>query len=248
MIRPITLTLTLILHCVVFSSKQFMYRLYNGCLYQKGKKLKDKVGKLANQGDVVDFVVHNHTVSIIVNGDSQGVCFDISDVETIYPSVCFYKSGREVELVQVLLGEAVTPAHAAAAKGVDYFSSTKGGWEISGDKKSVMSTVSEDSHAVVGMAIPGNGRGTWSFKIEADKEGSEKTALGFTTKYGLEESDFLKCEDMYVFKLKGGKFYARTKRILDMDDDEVSNVKCHFSTIIMIIMHQFEDMCHDSMH
>ena len=26
------------------------------------------------------------------------------------------------------------------------------------------------------------------------------------------------------------------------------NVKCHFSTIVMICMRQFEDMCHNSMH
>ena len=28
----------------------------------------------------------------------------------------------------------------------------------------------------------------------------------------------------------------------------VSCVKCHFSTILAIVMHQFEDRCHNSMH
>ena len=28
----------------------------------------------------------------------------------------------------------------------------------------------------------------------------------------------------------------------------VSSVKCQFSTIVMIVMHQFEDRCHNSMH
>ena len=28
----------------------------------------------------------------------------------------------------------------------------------------------------------------------------------------------------------------------------VSNVKCHLSTILMIVMHQFEDMCHNNVH
>jgi len=29
---------------------------------------------------------------------------------------------------------------------------------------------------------------------------------------------------------------------------EVSSVKCHFATIVMICMRQFEDTCHNSMH
>ena len=29
--------------------------------------------------------------------------------------------------------------------------------------------------------------------------------------------------------------------------EQVSNVKCHFSTIVTIIMRQFEDICHNSM-
>ena len=30
--------------------------------------------------------------------------------------------------------------------------------------------------------------------------------------------------------------------------ESVSNVKCHFSTIVMIVMHLFDDMCHNIMH
>ena len=31
-------------------------------------------------------------------------------------------------------------------------------------------------------------------------------------------------------------------------DSEVSNIKCHFATVVTIFMHQFEAKCHNSMH
>ena len=42
--------------------------------------------------------------------------------------------------------------------------------------------------------------------------------------------------------------YNKVGSVAGVNVVTVSSVKCHFSTTVTILMHQFEDRCHNSMH
>ena len=82
---------------------QWMYRGYNGNLYNRGTRVStgDSFPKF-HQGDVIrcELDLDKGTLSYTVNDISLGVAF--KDMEgTIYPAVAFYGAGRKVSLMKV---------------------------------------------------------------------------------------------------------------------------------------------------
>jgi hypothetical protein len=98
------------------SSNCWMYRSYNGCLYDRG--CEDRRGKQRiHPGDTVACVYDADcgVLSFAVNGVDQGVCFsDISG--EVFPAVAFYGNSREVELLS-LQRVGTAPRHPVAASG-----------------------------------------------------------------------------------------------------------------------------------
>ena len=98
------------------SRELWMYRAYNGQVYQRGSSAGPRKAKI-HPKDIVRFELDMDAGSgecrAFVNGADQGVIFTGFAGNTVYPAVAFYSSGRAISLVSVQIPTGVKRAFLA---------------------------------------------------------------------------------------------------------------------------------------
>eukprot|EP00941_MAST-03F_sp_MAST-3F-sp1_P000038 g38.t1 len=80
----------------------WMYRAYNGYLYNRGTR--DRTCRRIYKGDIVrcELDMDEGTLQYLINGEDQGIAFtNMNQFGEVFPAVAFYSSGRAVRLLKV---------------------------------------------------------------------------------------------------------------------------------------------------
>lgn len=165
------------------SSGARLIRGYNGQLYGPGKVSGNK--SKIHPGDIVEFRLDMDagTLEVSVNGASQGVCWT-GITGTVYPVVCSYASraGKKVSIIKVQdISAAARVSGIPLNATFDVSAGSSSGLTYSAGNKTVRSTTSSNTLAVVGTSIT-TGKVTINFRLDEDSHGGECSCFGITTK------------------------------------------------------------------
>lgn len=164
----------------------------NGQLYGTGRRGDNRTKIHPDDTVGVFYDADAGTISFAVNAVSQGVCFEGVTGEQ-FGAIGFYSSGRQVSLVSIQTGDeaveafgisgaAGTVAGADVADGVfDISASSSSGLSISNGGKTVMSSVSGNTLAVMRCGFS-TGVHSFEFHLDEDSRNDECSCFGVTTK------------------------------------------------------------------